>query len=257
MPEEVDMYQRTGSSARLVEALGQAHHHWETRHGAEETPASASHLPPFTIAISREAGAGGAVIAQEIGRRLGWPVYDRELLQQIAEEMGLHTRLLESVDEKRGSLLREWVEAFAAVPAVHKGAYVHRLVKTLLSLAAHGKCVIVGRAAAQVLPAETTLRVRLVGSPEARAKSAAQRLGLSPEEASKWTSATDQERLEFVRQHFHRDAADPRHYDVVLNSSRFAVGECAELIIDALHRLEGHAQARTQIATPASASSLP
>ena len=53
--------------------------------------------------------------------------------------------------------------------------YVHRLIQTLLSLAAKGECVILGRGAAQALPPQTTLRVRLVahsggpgaGDPEA------------------------------------------------------------------------------------------
>ncbi|MGE5388460.1 MAG: hypothetical protein ACM3NE_06195, partial [Hyphomicrobiales bacterium] len=34
--------------------------------------------PSFTIALSREAGSGGTLVAREIGRRLNWPVYDRE-----------------------------------------------------------------------------------------------------------------------------------------------------------------------------------
>src|SRR5262249_41409867 len=38
-----------------------------------------------------------------------------------------------------------------------------RRAETLLSRAAHGECIIVGRGAAQVLPPKTTLRVRMVG----------------------------------------------------------------------------------------------
>ncbi|MGZ3333747.1 MAG: cytidylate kinase family protein, partial [Isosphaeraceae bacterium] len=36
------------------------------------------------ICISRETGAGGGTIARLVGQRLGWKVYDRELLEAIA-----------------------------------------------------------------------------------------------------------------------------------------------------------------------------
>jgi hypothetical protein len=47
-------------------------------------------------------------------------------------------------------------------------AYVHHLSQAILSLGAHGRCVIIGRGAAQILPAQTTLRVRLIGPRERR-----------------------------------------------------------------------------------------
>src|SRR5690242_12897526 len=34
----------------------------------------------MTIAVSREAGARGGTIARRVGRKLGWQVYDQELL---------------------------------------------------------------------------------------------------------------------------------------------------------------------------------
>jgi cytidylate kinase len=114
----------------------------------------------------------------------------------------------------------------------------------LLSLAAHGECVIVGRGAAQVLPAETTLRVRLVAPEEKRVEAIEQRFGISNEEAARWVEKTDAERIRFVRDHFHKDPADPRNYDLVLNSLRFSVDECADLILEALHRLQTKALAR-------------
>jgi cytidylate kinase len=241
-------------SGRSVEALSKAHLHWQT-HGSEgKTGPSASSRHPFTVAITREAGAGGADIAREVAARLGWPVYDSELLQRIAEDMGLHSRLLESVDEKRSSWLQECVEAFTSAPGVHESAYVRRLVKTMLSLSAHGACVIVGRGAAQILPAATTLRVRLVGPKEARIAAMKQKLGVSEEEAHRRVETIDRDRLNFVKDHFHKDATDPRQYDLILNSSRFSTAECADVILEALRRLEAHAPTRKPEAATMAAS---
>jgi cytidylate kinase len=173
-----------------------------------------------------------------VGARLGWTVYDHELLEQIAQEMKLRTSLLESVDEKRVSWLQEWVEAFASVPSVSGSAYVRHLTETLFSLATHGECVIVGRGAAQILPVETTLRVRLVAPVEWRIEAMSRKLAISKEEAARQVEKIDRERIGFINDHFRKDATDPRQYDLVLNSSRFSVGECAALIIEALHRVQ-------------------
>src|SRR5262249_41889981 len=62
---------------------------------------------PFTIALSRQAGTEGTAVAQEVGKRLGWQVYDHELLERIAQEMNVREALLESVDERRQSWLLE------------------------------------------------------------------------------------------------------------------------------------------------------
>jgi hypothetical protein len=51
--------------------------------GARPAPAAA----PSTIAITREAGARGKTVAEEIGRQLGWPVYERELIEKTAEHL--------------------------------------------------------------------------------------------------------------------------------------------------------------------------
>src|SRR5690348_4169761 len=72
----------------------------------------------LTVALSREGGTPGTTVAQELGNRLGWPVYDHQLLDRIAQETGLRVSLLESVDERQKGWLQEVAEAFTAVPAV-------------------------------------------------------------------------------------------------------------------------------------------
>jgi cytidylate kinase len=197
--------------------------------------------PAFTIALSREVGARGTTIARELGERLGWPVYDNEILERIACEMKLHPRRLVDLDEKRASLLTEFVESFSTGPVVSETAYVQHLIKTLLALGAQGGCVIVGRGAAQLLPPETTLRVRLVADRDDRIGVMSQRLGVPRPEAARYVEKKDRERELFVKHHFHKDPADPRLFDLVLNSTRFSVGECADIILEALRRFQGRA----------------
>jgi cytidylate kinase len=195
----------------------------------------------FTIALSREAGTLGAAVAQELSTRLNWPVYDHELLVELAKDLGVGTRLLEEADEKPASWLQECVEAFAAVPTVGETTYFRHLLKALQSLSAHGECVIVGRGAAQILPPATTLRVRLFAALEDRIAVVSRERGVSSSEAARYVETTDRARIRFIKDHFHKDPTDPQHYDLVLNSSRFSVVECADLILEALRRLQGRA----------------
>ncbi|MBM4073074.1 MAG: cytidylate kinase-like family protein [Planctomycetes bacterium] len=222
------------SSTNLSEAFLRAGQHWHARQHDDEVAASADVGPrAITVALSREAGAKGVSVARAIGERIGWPVYDRELLQRVAEESGLYENLLESVDEKRKGWMTACVEALLSVPSVSEHVYSRHLLRTMFSLAANGECVIVGRGAAQVLPRATTLCVRLIGALEDRIETMRPSLGGSREEAACWIARKDQERNAFVHSHFHKDPADPHEYDLVLNTSRLSVDESAECIIAA------------------------
>lgn len=251
------MSEHKTSSERMAEVVAKARRRWQTRQRvAESVDASVPPAPPaLTIAISREAGANGSAVGRLLGERLGWPVYDYELVERIANEMGLRSTLLESVDEKRMGWLEECVASFFRGSAVPESAYVRQLVETLLSLAMHGECIIVGRGANVVAPPETTLRVRLVAPLWARIATVQKRRDVSFEEAQRWVEKTDRERARFLKEHFHKDAAAPYIHDLVLNSSRFSIEACAEMIIDALHRMQAQARENAEASVPVAAGS--
>ena len=247
MNQESSSAHSHGSS--LSQLVEQACRHWETRQqpGAVQRDISARASRPFTIALSREVGTQGTSVAKEVGRLLGWHVYDHELLEHIAKEMGLRTALLESVDEKEQSWLRESIGSSLAslasggeAPWASESSYVHHLVETVHALGIHGECVIVGRGAAFILRPETTLRVRLVGPVRERIAALSRKLDISEREAARQVRTLDRERIDFVHDHFHKNASDPRNYDLLLNASRFSVTQNAELIVEALRRLQAH-----------------
>ena len=211
----------------------------ETRVPPAPAPEEAGPVsPPFSIAISREAGALGQTVAAAVGRRLGWPVFGRELVDKIGEAMRRPPWQLQAVDERPGSLLDEFLAGLASQDSVTPDEYVKYLVGAVRGLGQIGRCVIVGRGANFILPAETTLRVRLVASAEDRARVIAQRLNLGLREAAAWAERAERQRDEFVRRVFRQDVADPQHYDLMLNMSRLSVEEAAEVIVGVLQRLE-------------------
>jgi cytidylate kinase len=239
------MMPHSNSVERVTGALARAQQHWQERRGAAAGGQDASTASGFTIALSRESGTSGSLVAHELGARLGWPVYHHELLEHIAQEMGLRVNLLHSIDEKRQSWLRESLEAFCSVPSVSESAYVSHLIETILSLGAHGHGVIVGRGAAHILPAQTTLRVRLVAPLEDRITAVSHRLGISRSEAARQIDATDRERNSFIKAHFLKDPTAPQQYDLLLNSWRWSTDEVVDTIVQSLRRLERRADVRS------------
>jgi cytidylate kinase len=217
-----------------ADVLEHTQHHWQQRRHA----GAAGARPAASIALVREAGTPGTSVAREVGARLGWQVYDHELLERISQESGLRLNLLENIDERQKNWLTESVEAFEAVPAVSENTYVRHLVQTVLSLGTLGHCVIVGRGAAFILPLDRTLRVRLVGDLEHRIEGAAHRQGLTRAEAARWVEQKERERTRFVRDHFLKDSTDPHHFDLILNTSRWSIADCADVIVEAARRVE-------------------
>src|SRR5438445_207692 len=120
-------------SDHMVEALIRAAKHEATKHPWEQ---SATHrAQEVTIALTRETGAYGRAVANDVGQELGWPVYDHELLEQIAREMKMRVDVLERVDERQRSWLLDSLEALGSGPALSEGGYVHHLKEVLFSLA--------------------------------------------------------------------------------------------------------------------------
>ncbi len=233
------------SSQRMSEALEKARKHWlkETQSAPAQVSSEEKVTPTaFTITISREAGARGSTIAEKVGEKLAWPVYNKELLDLISQETGLKVDLLESVDEKHVSWLQECVEAFTSTPYVSENAYVKYLVNALFSLASMGDCIIVGRGAPQILPAHHTLRVRLVGPQPERVDYIAKKFGLKRADAVKWVAQKDKERDQFVRNHFQKDPADPHNYDLVINTMRVSADIATDMIVAALEDLQKKAE---------------
>jgi cytidylate kinase len=227
------MYQKTAAE-HFGEALNRlSKHPHPFAHAEAEAPRST-----FCISISREAGAGGITVAREVGRRINWPVYDQELLESLAKDLKVDVSHVEDYDERRGSVLVDSIKAFASAVSVSELTYFRGLVRMLEALRARGEAIIVGRGSSFILPPESTLRVRIVASRDDRVAFIARERDLSASNAARFIDTTDHDRSKFIKDHFHKDPADPLNYDLILNRSRFSTDEAAELVIEALQRMQ-------------------
>ena len=120
----------------------------------------------------------------------------------------------------------------AARPAVAPD--LTELVRLVFVLAARGEVVIVGRGAGFLLPAESTLNVRVIAPPAERVAYMGQWLRMTAAEAAAEVAARDRVRAELHQAVADRDPTDPTQYDLVLNSGRLGEAATAELIVQAV-----------------------
>jgi cytidylate kinase len=207
------------------------------RHGFQGDRGAAPPAPPgpaaLTVAVSREAGARGGSIGRRVGRKLGWQVYDQELLEYVAQESAVIPGVLEAPQGPAAAWAEDRLQELLRGQEMSADPAVVNLARVVLALGAQGQVVLIGRGAGCILPRATTLNVRIVAPLAERIAYMAQWLRLTEEEAAQRVRLRDSRRVEFLATHFHRQAGDVHQYDLVLNSSLLGEDVCAELIAQA------------------------
>ena len=187
------------------------------------------------VTVSRMVGSGGSAVGRRLGERLGWPVFDKTLLQHMAGDDSVRGRLYEVMDERDIG----WVERvlhYLCGEKYEPDDYFRTLASTVLAIARGGNAVFLGRAADLLLPADHGLRVRIIAPQDRCVENYAQREGLERDAARKEIDRIVKERAGFIRRYFDRDAADPSRHDLVINLARLTEDDAIDLIVRALRR---------------------
>ena len=143
------------------------------------------------ITIARAYGSGGNDVAHAVAEKLGWPCYDRQLIDLTARRMGYSTEAVERSEQNiPTSRLWEMVMEDTGIPSSmnpsRDDAIFVSQSRTIRELAHEGNCVIVGRLANWTLRDHPhALRVFITSSRDSATKRVAQRLGISEEEAAR------------------------------------------------------------------------
>ena len=151
------------------------------------------------ICISREAGAGAGQLAKLVGQRLGWKVYDEELVEAIAHRMGSPIEEVRALDELAPSMVQDWLLPLREEYYAPQEAYLDHLAKLIEAIGRAGESILVGRGAGFMLPRETTLSVRVIAPLKVRAQRLAERMGVSPRTARRAARELDRRRAQFDR----------------------------------------------------------
>jgi len=186
------------------------------------------------VCISREAGAGGGTIGRLVAKRLGWKVYDHELLEAISQRMELSVDEVRVFDELAPSVVQDWILPLREEHYAPQEAYLDHLAKLQEAIGRAGQSVLVGRGANFLLPRDEILSIRVIAPLKARAARLSERMGVSVRTAKRAATELDRRRLQFDRTMHRVDAADPHNYDIVLDSDNLGLTIASEIIIRAI-----------------------
>jgi hypothetical protein len=145
----------------------------------------------LTVAISREAGARGGSIGRRVGRKLGWQVYDQELLEHIAAEATIRQDVFDALPSGATAWVEERLRHSLDEHRIPETPAFVNLARVVLALGAQGDVVLIGRGAGWLLPRETTLHTRVVAPLADRIAYMGQWLRLTAEEAAERVRVRD------------------------------------------------------------------
>jgi cytidylate kinase len=190
------------------------------------------------ITISRDYGSGGDVIASQLCQRLGLPLYDEDLLREVARRLNDDPAILRMLDEGFGHAKDMWLYRLFSGKDIGVDTYRDTLIKVVMSLGRLGG-VIIGRGAHVILHDACALRVRIAGTPEVCARRmAAAGHGTEDSELAK-AKDINHRRGKFVWEVFHSRLSDVNQFDLTVNTDRMAefedVVDMLVLMAEAIH----------------------
>ena len=197
------------------------------------------------ITIGRQCGSGGHTIGKTVAERLGIPLYDKKLVQIVAERSGLSAETVRregeyssasslftsvssrgysaySVSQKDGMVLPDQINAYQ--------------IELIKELADKGSCVIVGRCADYILQERRDcFHVFIAGELKDRVARVIEEHGISAAAARSHVKDRDRRRSSYYKHITDQVWGMAANYDLCLNSSKLGIDRCVELILAATY----------------------
>jgi cytidylate kinase len=182
------------------------------------------------ITISRKIGCGGRRIAEKLQKKLGFTLWDREILDVLSNQShwGYKARMFEALDEKtQNSIEALTCQIFGGID---KHTYMYHLPMAIFVIA-QNDAIILGRGAHLLLP--DSFRVHIMASFETRLKNIMTYEELDEIKAKQKIIDIDKSRDAFIREV--ADKAGIKDYmnsfDLEINTDRLDTDKAASIIL--------------------------
>lgn len=211
------------------------------------------------ITISRQYGSGGDEVASQLCELLGYRLFDKRMMAQMASEMGLSAREVVDSQEDRHEVLslferlfghkvsEAWVtrDATSGARIVEVGEldsrrYVETVRNFINCAYEQGKVVILGRggqAALQGKPGVLHVRIEAPFDERVQRVSDQQRFA-NPAAARDFVAGRDAAAADYVQSYYGVDSSDPTLYHLVLNTGLWDTGSATQIIAGVLEHLK-------------------
>ena len=184
----------------------------------------------FIISISREYGSAGHEIAQKLAEELGLPLYDRNILEQIADKMNTSVEVLEKYDERpRNKFLTRTVNGYSNSMEENLSQMQFDYLR---SVAKEGNSfVVVGRCSETVFRShEGLVSIFVTGDRETKISHVMEKYQLSRGDAIAKINRHDKKRKAYHNHFSDHKWGSSLTYDLCINSSRLGVDLSVDIL---------------------------
>ena len=198
------------------------------------------------ITINRECGSGGGEIARLLGKKLGLKVYDRSMLDSIAEQFDMTKENIERVKAQKTNWWSDFCQFYQQF-----GAFSHTSndeskvtpiklynaeAELLRDLAEKESCIIIGRAGFHIFrDYPNALHLLIIAKREARIDRICRKQNLTIEEAAKMADKIDDARETFVKNVADTSRHDARNYNLTLDVTGLQPEKVAASLVGYIH----------------------
>lgn len=189
------------------------------------------------ITISREFGSGGRFIGEEVAKKLGIAYYDKNIINQIAEESGLSP---DYIQESAELSPKKGLFAYAFAGRDITGKSLEDMVyeaqrKVILELADKESCVIIGRNADFILKdRDDVLNVFIHGDTPEKIQRITRLYNVEEQKAVKMMVDIDKRRMANYNFYTNQKWGKADNYTLCLNSSRLGYDRCEKIIMECI-----------------------
>jgi len=200
------------------------------------------------LTLSHQYGSGGSRIARELGRRLGWSVWEKEIVRKIASQYKVSEEYIEAKDERVDSFIERMVGLFGLggfesayevpPPLWLNDAQLVRMTKGLIEdVAKEGRAIIIGRGGNHILAKRPqSLHVFLFASLPTRVERVMQAEGMNHAAAEQRITGMDKLRSDYVHTFYHADWRDASTYNLLIDTGLWGEDKTVDMILWALEQ---------------------
>ena len=188
------------------------------------------------ISLGRQVGSGGHKIAAALAQRLSLPLYDKNLIAEIAAQRDLDPSVLRQYEEApKNPFLSRSVRGLSHSAQAGLASMQFRFLR---EKAASGESfLILGRCSDYILREyEGLISIFVSGDLEDRVASIQQAHGFSQEEALDFIRTGDKRRATYHSEHCPTQWGHGDAYDLTINSSRLGLEGTTDFLAEYLRR---------------------
>jgi cytidylate kinase len=180
------------------------------------------------VTISRRMGSGARIVARRLADELGWSLWDKDLVDAIAEHAHVSEKVVREFDEHTISEIELFARGVFGDQEVAGFIYPKHLARAVKLIAKLGDAIILGRGANLILP--DALRIRIDASDARRIHNMMEYEDLTREAAEAKIHESDHERRHFLTSVYGKERADSAVYDLTIWMDNFTNDDAVEIV---------------------------